>query len=52
MIRKSLGVTRLGGLSHIEVRFGKAFGPNITMFSTSSSKKDEALNILGVDSVI
>lgn len=46
---KSLGVVGLGGLGHMAVKFGKAFGLKVTVFSTSISKKDEALNLLGAD---
>ncbi|CAK9137483.1 unnamed protein product [Ilex paraguariensis] len=46
---KSLGVIGLGGLGHSAVKFGKAFGLNVTVFSTSMSKKEEALNLLGAD---
>ncbi|KAE9454911.1 hypothetical protein C3L33_13221, partial [Rhododendron williamsianum] len=46
---KSLGVIGLGGLGHLAVKFGKAFGLNVTVFSTSISKKEEALNLLGAD---
>ncbi|KAG7956064.1 hypothetical protein I3843_11G105800 [Carya illinoinensis] len=46
---KSLGVIGLGGLGHMAVKFGKAFGLNVTVFSTSLSKKEEALSILGAD---
>lgn len=46
---KSLGVIGLGGLGHMAVKFGKAFGLNVTVLSTSASKKDEALSILGAD---
>uniref|UniRef100_A0A0C9RTY8 TSA: Wollemia nobilis Ref_Wollemi_Transcript_13218_1331 transcribed RNA sequence n=1 Tax=Wollemia nobilis TaxID=56998 RepID=A0A0C9RTY8_9CONI len=49
---KSLGVIGLGGLGHMAVKFGKAFGLNVTIFSTSTSKKDEALTILGADKFI
>ncbi|KAM7501667.1 hypothetical protein LguiB_000571 [Lonicera macranthoides] len=48
----SLGVIGLGGLGHMAVKFGKAFGLSITVFSTSISKKDEALNKLGADKFI
>ncbi|MED6184691.1 hypothetical protein PIB30_049888 [Stylosanthes scabra] len=34
------------------VKFGKAFGLNVTVFSTSISKKDEALNLLGADNYV
>ncbi|XXG66998.1 hypothetical protein AAC387_Pa06g0441 [Persea americana] len=46
---KSLGVIGLGGLGHMAVKFGKAFGLNVTVLSTSESKKEEALKILGAD---
>lgn len=46
---KSLGVIGLGGLGHMAVKFGKAFGLKVTVFSTSESKRDEAINILGAD---
>ncbi|GMY30691.1 probable cinnamyl alcohol dehydrogenase 1 [Fagus crenata] len=46
---KSLGVIGLGGLGHMAVKFGKAFGLNVTIFSTSLSKKEEALSVLGAN---
>uniref|UniRef100_A0A2N9GPX1 Enoyl reductase (ER) domain-containing protein n=1 Tax=Fagus sylvatica TaxID=28930 RepID=A0A2N9GPX1_FAGSY len=46
---KSLGVIGLGGLGHMAVKFGKAFGLNVTILSTSISKKEEALSLLGAD---
>ncbi|KAF5477936.1 hypothetical protein F2P56_004541 [Juglans regia] len=46
---KSLGVIGLGGLGHMAVKFGKAFGLIVTVFSTSLSKKEEALSLLGAD---
>nr|POE86250.1 putative cinnamyl alcohol dehydrogenase 1 [Quercus suber] len=46
---KSLGVIGLGGLGHMAVKFGKAFGLNVTIFSTSISKKEEALTLLGAN---
>ncbi|KAF9600875.1 hypothetical protein IFM89_013782 [Coptis chinensis] len=46
---KSLGVIGLGGLGHMAVKFGKAFGLHVTVLSTSTSKKDEALNLLKAD---
>ncbi|OVA19954.1 Alcohol dehydrogenase superfamily [Macleaya cordata] len=49
---KSLGVIGLGGLGHMAVKFGKAFGLHVTVFSTSISKKDEALNLLGADKFV
>ncbi|XVF51146.1 hypothetical protein PTKIN_Ptkin04bG0161300 [Pterospermum kingtungense] len=49
---KSLGVIGLGGLGHMAVKFGKALGLSVTVFSTSISKKDEALNLLGADEFV
>lgn len=49
---KSLGVIGLGGLGHMAVKFGKAFGLEVTVFSTSESKKEEALNILKADKFV
>ncbi|KAK9289229.1 hypothetical protein L1049_017703 [Liquidambar formosana] len=49
---KSLGVIGLGGLGHLAVKFGKAFGLNVTVFSTSISKKEEALSLLGADNFV
>ncbi|KAJ8560973.1 hypothetical protein K7X08_027163 [Anisodus acutangulus] len=49
---KSLGVVGLGGLGHLAVKFGKAFGLNVTVFSTSISKREEALKILGADKFV
>ncbi|XP_058751770.1 probable cinnamyl alcohol dehydrogenase 1 [Vicia villosa] len=49
---KSLGVIGLGGLGHMAVKFGKAFGLRVTVFSTSVSKKEEALNRLGADNFV
>ncbi|CAN1177859.1 Probable cinnamyl alcohol dehydrogenase 1 [Linum perenne] len=49
---KSLGVIGLGGLGHMAVKFGKAFGLKVTIFSTSASKKEEALSVLGADNFV
>ncbi|KAI3440030.1 ADH_zinc_N domain-containing protein, partial [Psidium guajava] len=49
---KSLGVIGLGGLGHMAVKFAKAFGLNVTVFSTSISKKDDALNLLKADKFV
>ncbi|MED6221294.1 cinnamoyl-Coa reductase [Stylosanthes scabra] len=49
---KSLAVIGLGGLGHMAVKFGKAFGLNVTVLSTSASKKEEALNLLGADKFV
>jgi cinnamyl-alcohol dehydrogenase len=49
---KSLGVIGIGGLGHMAVKIGKAFGLNVTVFSTSISKKEEALTVLGADKFV
>ncbi|RLN42192.1 hypothetical protein C2845_PM01G46270 [Panicum miliaceum] len=49
---KSLGVIGLGGLDHMAVKFGKACGLKVTVFSTSESKRDEAINLLGADNFV
>jgi len=40
-----LGVLGLGGLGHMAVKFGVAFGAEVTVMSTSPSKKDDALKL-------
>ncbi|KAE8055003.1 hypothetical protein FH972_011876 [Carpinus fangiana] len=49
---KSLGVIGLGGLGHMAVKFGKAFGLNVTVLSTSISKREEALTLLGANKFV
>ena len=49
---KSLGVIGLGGLGHMAIKFGKAFGLNVTVISTSESKKEEAYSLLGADNFV
>ncbi|KAJ7517614.1 hypothetical protein O6H91_21G031700 [Diphasiastrum complanatum] len=49
---KSLGVVGLGGLGHMAVKFGKAFGMNVTVISTSPSKEEEARLILNADNFL
>ncbi|PKU78008.1 putative mannitol dehydrogenase [Dendrobium catenatum] len=49
---KHLGVVGLGGLGHLAVKFGKALGLKVTVISTSSSKKKEAIERLGADSFL
>ncbi|EFJ24981.1 hypothetical protein SELMODRAFT_149351 [Selaginella moellendorffii] len=46
---KHLGVIGLGGLGHMAVKFGKAFGHKVTVLSTSPGKKEDALTLLGAD---
>lgn len=49
---KSLGVVGLGGLGHMAVKFGKAFGLNVTIISTSESKREEAIKVLKADKFV
>ncbi|XP_020573302.1 LOW QUALITY PROTEIN: probable mannitol dehydrogenase [Phalaenopsis equestris] len=46
---KHLGVVGLGGLGHIAVKFGKAFGMKVTVISSSMKKREEAIKQLGAD---
>ncbi|XP_020595510.1 putative cinnamyl alcohol dehydrogenase 4 [Phalaenopsis equestris] len=46
---KSLGVIGLGGLGHLAIKFAKSFGLNVIVFSTSASKEEEAIHLLGAD---
>src|SRR5205085_1940336 len=48
---KKVGVVGLGGLGHMAVKFGSAFGAHVAVFTTSPNKKDDALR-LGADEVI
>jgi uncharacterized zinc-type alcohol dehydrogenase-like protein len=40
-----LAVVGLGGLGHMGVKFGKAMGAEVTVLSTSPSKKEDALKL-------
>lgn len=40
-----LGVVGLGGLGHMAVKFGVSFGAEVTVLSSSPSKKDDALKL-------
>jgi alcohol dehydrogenase (NADP+) len=48
---KKVGVVGLGGLGHMAVKFAHALGAHVVVFSTSPSKKDDALR-LGADEVV
>jgi uncharacterized zinc-type alcohol dehydrogenase-like protein len=48
---KKVGVVGLGGLGHMGVKFAKAFGARVVVFTTSPNKKDDAVR-LGADEVI
>ncbi|KAK4789868.1 hypothetical protein SAY86_017172 [Trapa natans] len=49
---KHLGVCGLGGLGHIVVKMGKAFGLKVTVISSSPNKEAEAVERLGADSFL
>ncbi|XP_038971273.1 probable cinnamyl alcohol dehydrogenase 6 [Phoenix dactylifera] len=49
---KKLGVVGLGGLGHVAVKFGKAFGLHVTAISTTPSKEKDAKERLGADDFI
>jgi uncharacterized zinc-type alcohol dehydrogenase-like protein len=48
---QKVGVVGLGGLGHMGVKFAKAFGARVVLFTTSASKTTEALR-LGADEVV
>jgi alcohol dehydrogenase (NADP+) len=48
---KKVGVVGLGGLGHMGVKFGRAFGAHVVVFTTSPNKKEDALR-LGADEVV
>src|ERR1700749_468669 len=48
---KKVGVVGLGGLGHMAVKFAHALGAQTVVFTTSESKKDDALR-LGADEVV
>lgn len=49
---KHLGVAGLGGLGHVAIKFGKAFGLKVTVISGSPHKESEAIKGLGADSFL
>jgi uncharacterized zinc-type alcohol dehydrogenase-like protein len=48
---KKVGVVGLGGLGHMGVKFAKAFGAHVVVFTTTPGKKEDALR-LGADEVV
>lgn len=48
---KKVGVVGLGGLGHMGVKLAKAFGAHVVVFTTSPSKREDALR-LGADEVV
>jgi uncharacterized zinc-type alcohol dehydrogenase-like protein len=48
---KKVGVVGIGGLGHMGVKFADALGAHVVVFTTSPSKKEDALR-LGADEVV
>ncbi|KAF0093222.1 MAG: putative zinc-type alcohol dehydrogenase-like protein [Puniceicoccaceae bacterium 5H] len=48
---QKVGVVGLGGLGHMAVKFARAFGAHVVVFTTSPSKKEDAMR-LGAHEVI
>jgi len=48
---KTVGIVGLGGLGHMGLKFAKAFGANVALFTTSPKKAADAVR-LGADEVI
>ncbi len=46
-----VGVVGLGGLGHMALKFGHAFGAHVTQFTTSPGKEQDAIR-LGADEVV
>lgn len=49
---KRCGILGLGGVGHMGVLIAKAFGLHVTVISSSDSKKNEALEVLGADAYL
>ncbi|GAA5116555.1 NAD(P)-dependent alcohol dehydrogenase [Luteolibacter yonseiensis] len=48
---KKVGIVGIGGLGHLGVKFARAFGAQVVVFTTSPGKKDDALR-LGAHEVV
>jgi alcohol dehydrogenase (NADP+) len=48
---KKVGIVGLGGLGHMGVKFARAFGAQVVVFTTSPNKKEDALR-LGAHEVV
>jgi uncharacterized zinc-type alcohol dehydrogenase-like protein len=48
---QKVGIVGLGGLGHMGVKFAKAFGANVVLFTTSPNKTADAVR-LGADEVV
>jgi len=49
---KKIGVVGLGGLGHMAVKFGRALGAHVVVFTTSASKIDDALRLGAHEAVV
>src|SRR5262249_43301603 len=49
---QKVGVVGLGGLGHMAVKFAKAFGANVVLFTTSPKKSADAVKLGAHDVVI
>lgn len=52
LMSNNFGLVGLGGLGHMAVKFAKAFGMKVTVFSTSPHNEKEAREVLGADEFI
>lgn len=48
---KNIGIIGLGGLGHLAIKIAKAMGANVTVFTTSQTKADDATR-LGANNVV
>src|SRR5512140_3119206 len=49
---KKVGVVGLGGLGHMGVKFARAFGAHVVVFTTSPGKKEDALRLGAHETII
>jgi uncharacterized zinc-type alcohol dehydrogenase-like protein len=49
---QKVGIVGLGGLGHMAVKFARAFGAQVVVFTTSPSKKEDAIRLGAHDVVI
>lgn len=49
---KKVGVVGLGGLGHMAVKFAKAFGAHVVVFTTSPNKREDALRLGATEVVV
>src|SRR5690606_23296885 len=48
---KNIGIIGIGGLGHMAIKIAKAMGANVTVFTTSQAKAEDAKR-LGADNVV